>query len=117
MENSSNNGSFRYIMKTNLTDDFKRLKPTPLPEIDYSWEVDNCPICLDVHDEPRTLACKHTFCRVCLQYTIDRMPPDTFNERGFDCVVCGYFTKVCVEYHFRPLNVLKNMLCFLIIPK
>lgn len=84
-----------YGKTTQLTDDFRRLKSTTPTELDYSWEVDNCPICLDVHDEPRTLACKHTFCTLCLQYTIDRTPQHNKHyDRGFECVICGYFTKV-----------------------
>ena len=87
--------TFRYIKATNLTDDFRRLQSTTPLDLDYSWEVDNCPICLDVHDDPVVLGCKHTFCKICLQYTIDKTLPSTrYDDRGFVCAVCGYFTKV-----------------------
>ncbi|XP_045205454.2 uncharacterized protein LOC123557809 [Mercenaria mercenaria] len=86
---------FNYKKATNLTDDFRRLQCVTPMEFDFPWEVDNCPICLDVHDDPKQLACKHTFCKVCLQYTIDKTPTDTrHDDRGFECLICGYFTKI-----------------------
>lgn len=86
---------FDYIQATNLTDDFRQFRCETSTELDYSWEIDNCPICLDVHENPLRLACKHTFCRICLQYTIDRSKSSSKHEdRGFECIICGYFTKV-----------------------
>ncbi|KAL4218979.1 hypothetical protein ACF0H5_021565 [Mactra antiquata] len=85
--------SFAYKRVTNLTEDFTRLKS---PEVDDEfWEISHCQVCLDKFSDPRTLACKHTFCRTCLQLAIDdKTQAKQSEDRGFECLLCGYFTKM-----------------------
>lgn len=89
-------GHYRYENVTNLTDDFLRLKPTGSD--DESWEINHCQICLGAFSDPRTLACMHTFCRECLQTAINQTSGGKKYDRGFRCVLCGYFTKVSRLY-------------------
>jgi len=45
-----------------------------------------CPVCLETFDEPKLLACGHTFCRQCLQDICGRILPT--HPRSIRCPTC-----------------------------
>uniref|UniRef100_A0A8C5ML72 Uncharacterized protein n=1 Tax=Leptobrachium leishanense TaxID=445787 RepID=A0A8C5ML72_9ANUR len=48
-----------------------------------------CCICTDIYTDPVTLTCGHSFCRICINKTLDRQ-----EEREYSCPVC--------RHRFRP---------------
>ena len=90
-----------YVKQTQLSEDFRTLLvPKPKPQTPRRV-VDYCPVCLNEFVDARTLPCFHMYCKHCLQYTIDKAPPDPDQDRGFMCILCGFFVRVCILQYFH----------------
>lgn len=53
-----------------------------------------CPICLETYDEPKALACLHTFCECCINDYIVRNRNDNTHRYGICCPLCRCITPV-----------------------
>ncbi len=58
----------------------RRSEPSLSQQDDKSEQDDKCPICLDTLKQPKTLKCKHKFCRTCLDGSV--------KHQGQTCPVC-----------------------------
>lgn len=58
-----------------------------------------CPVCLDIFDEPKLLRCGHTICDKCAKKIIASKPaaPSTFDSGSILCPECGYKTEIPLE--------------------
>ena len=54
----------------------------------------NCPLCLDVYKQPRSLACLHTFCETCIDLEIQRNAKLWTRKSEIRCPVCKEYTVV-----------------------
>lgn len=53
-----------------------------------------CPICLETYEEPKALACLHTFCESCINDYIVRNRNDNLHCDGICCPLCRFITPV-----------------------